>query len=97
IDDLRRDAVALMDAMRDRRDRNVEAINLARLDRLRLYMAVIRLHLGRLVRIERTMRRAQPALGDPIRGRVESLATVIGRLRHLLRELDEKVHVVAGR
>src|SRR5260221_1314360 len=63
VHDFQPDAAALPEAVGIRLDTDVESIHLARLERLRLGVRVIWLHPGAALRVERTVRRAQPALG----------------------------------
>ena len=65
VDDFQPHATALLETVRHRLDADVETVDFSRLDRLRIGVRVIRLNLGRFLRIERAVRGAQPAFGDP--------------------------------
>ena len=97
VDDLEPHTATFFESVRHRFDADIESVDFAGLDRFRIGMGVIWLHLGAFLRVERTMRGAQPAFRDLEIGGIEILGTILGRLRHLFGKLDKEIHVVAGR
>src|SRR5260221_4956260 len=97
VHDLEADAVALLELERIRLDGDVEAVDLAGLERLWLRVGEVRLHLGRALLVDSPVRGTQPALGDDLEVRVEPLGAILGRLRILLRELDDEVGIALRR
>src|SRR5262249_8551923 len=89
VDDLEPHTATLLESLRHRFDADIESVDFAGLDRFRIGMGVIRLHLGAFLWVERTMRSTQPAFRDPEIGGIEILGTILGRLRHLFRKLDK--------
>src|SRR5262245_29039353 len=89
VDDLEPHPATFLESVRHRFDTDIESVDFAGLDRLRVGMSVIRLHLGAFLRFERTMRGAQPAFRAPELGGSGSFGTIRGRLRPRFRTLDQ--------
>src|SRR6516164_11426420 len=56
VDDLEPHTATFLESVRHRFDTDIKSVDFAGLDRLRIGMGVIRLHLGAFLRVERTMR-----------------------------------------
>src|SRR6516165_2412004 len=64
VDDLEPHTATFFESVRHRFDADIESVDFARLDRFRIDMGVIWLHLGAFLRVEPTMRSTQPAFRD---------------------------------
>src|SRR3972149_2297698 len=97
VGDVQADAIALLELEGIRLDADLELIDLAGLDRLRVFVQKVGLHLGAVLLVDGAVGCAQPALGHDLESRVEALRPVFRRLRKLLGELDDKIGVFARR
>src|SRR5262245_41352072 len=73
VDDLEPHTATFFESVRHRFDADIESVDFAGLDRFRIGMGVIRLHLGAFLWVEGTMPGAQPPFRDPAISRIETL------------------------
>src|SRR5436190_6745590 len=95
VDDFQADAIALLELESVGLDADIEAVHLARLERLRLVVRPVGFHLRRAALVDGAMRRAQPALRHDLESGVDALRALVRRLRELLRELDDEVGIAS--